>query len=66
MTEKYLLNTLLASIILLVVTVILSLSLSFYKIDRVEQRVNEIDKKVDTIVTALSGAVGAKIVEMEF
>jgi len=63
MTEKYLLNTLLASIILLVVTVILSLSLSFYKIDRVEQRVNEIDRKVDTIVTALSGVIDTRIEE---
>ena len=63
MTEKYLLNTLLASIILLVVTVILSLSLSFYKIDRVEKRVNEIDKKVDSIVTALSGVIDTRIEE---
>ena len=66
MTEKYLLNTLLASIILLVVTVILSLSLSFYKIDRVEQRVNEIDKKVDAIVSSLSGVIDARIEEKEF
>ena len=64
--EKYMIQTMLFSIVFLIATVMVSLFVSLYKISTVDHKIDVLDKKIDTIVTALSGAVGAKIVEMEF
>jgi len=61
--EKYMIQTMMASIIFLIATVMVSLFVSLYKINTVDQKIDVLDKKIDTIVIVLSGVVDTRIEE---
>lgn len=63
--EKYMIHTMLFSIVLLIATVMVSLFVSLYKINAVDHKIDVLDKKINTIVSVLSGVIDTKIEEIE-
>lgn len=63
--EKYMIHTMLFSIILLIATVMVSLFVSLYKINTVDKKIDVLDEKINTIISVFSGVIDTRIEEVE-